>query len=378
MEKILIIEDDAALRMMVQRALRNEGYEVHAAQDGVEGTVSAKSKLPDLILCDVRMDKLDGYGTLEALRKDPATCAIPFILMTGQADYAGMRQGMELGADDYLPKPFTVPELTAAVRARLSKATVLKQQADKRLAELRVNISCSLPHEMRTPLNGIIGFSEMIVSDYDSLPADDVISMAKAINDSAKRLHRLIENTLLYAQLELATGDESRMAAFRRGFVEDVARTVERTARQRASTANRPADLHLTLTSSPAGIAAEHLARVLDELLDNAFKFSTSGKAVFVTVESVPPNVRLSIKDSGRGMKPEYLTEIGAYMQFERKFFEQQGSGLGLTIAKRLTELHGGTLTLRSEPGVGTEIVIDLPVAAHSRPASSPATSIPN
>lgn len=375
MEKILIIEDDAALRMMVQRALRNEGYDVYAAQDGLEGTATAKTHLPDLILCDVRMDRLDGYGTLEALRKHPSTSTIPFILMTGQADYAGMRQGMELGADDYLPKPFTVPELTAAVRARLNKTTILKQQANKRLDELRVNISCSLPHEMRTPLNGIIGFSEMIVSDYDSLPADDVISMAKAINDSAKRLHRMIENTLLYAQLELAAGDESRTQTFRRGYVEDVARTVERTARQRAASASRTEDLRLALASSPAGMASEHLSRVLDELLDNAFKFSTSGKPVFVAIEQVPPNVRVSVKDSGRGMKPEYLTEIGAYMQFERKFFEQQGSGLGLTIAKRLTELHGGSLMLRSEPGIGTEVVLTLPIAVEAGAAGSLATT---
>lgn len=377
MEKILIIEDDAALRMMVQRALRNEGYDVYAAQDGLEGTATAKTHLPDLILCDVRMDRLDGYGTLEALRKHPSTSTIPFILMTGQADYAGMRQGMELGADDYLPKPFTVPELTAAVRARLNKTTILKQQANKRLDELRVNISCSLPHEMRTPLNGIIGFSEMIVSDYDSLPADDVISMAKAINDSAKRLHRMIENTLLYAQLELAAGDESRTQTFRRGYVEDVARTVERAARQRAASASRAEDLRLALASSPAGMASEHLSRVLDELLDNAFKFSTSGKPVFVTIEQVPPNVRVSVKDSGRGMKPEYLTEIGAYMQFERKFFEQQGSGLGLTIAKRLTELHGGSLMLRSEPGVGTEVVLTLPIAVEAGATGSLATTSP-
>ena len=108
MAKILVIDDDASLREVIQMALEHAGFEVIEADNGAIGVQNACAQLPDLILCDVRMEKMDGYRTLAALRQDAVTAPIPVILMTGQADTAGMRQGMELGADDYLSKPFTV------------------------------------------------------------------------------------------------------------------------------------------------------------------------------------------------------------------------------------------------------------------------------
>ena len=95
--------------------LAPKGYEVIEAENGEVGIEKARKILPDLVLCDVNMEKVDGYLTLSSLRSEPVTAAIPFILMTGLADNAGMRHGMELGADDYLPKPFTIEALYAAV-----------------------------------------------------------------------------------------------------------------------------------------------------------------------------------------------------------------------------------------------------------------------
>ena len=110
------------------------------------------------------MGKVDGYLTLAALRTEAPTAAIPFILMTGLADNAGMRHGMELGADDYLPKPFTTDVLYAAVEARLKKAQTVRDEAERKLAHLRDNISLMMPHEMRTPLNGIISNAELLAT----------------------------------------------------------------------------------------------------------------------------------------------------------------------------------------------------------------------
>src|SRR3989475_6197753 len=123
MPKILVIDDDPSLREVIQISLQHAGFEVVEADNGVAGVQQACAQLPDLILCDVRMERMDGYRTLAALRQDTATAPIPVILMTGQADTAGMRQGMELGADDYLSKPFTVPQLLAAVNARSEEHT---------------------------------------------------------------------------------------------------------------------------------------------------------------------------------------------------------------------------------------------------------------
>src|SRR6267142_1494244 len=133
---------------MIQLALRQRGYEVVEAHNGQEGIEKARKELPDLILCDVNMGKVNGYLTLAALRTEAPTAAIPFILMTGLADNAGMRHGMELGADDYLPKPFTLDGLYAAVDARLKKAQTVRSQAERRLADLRDAISLAVPHEL--------------------------------------------------------------------------------------------------------------------------------------------------------------------------------------------------------------------------------------
>ena len=109
MSKILIVDDESWLREMIRLALEQQGFEVIEATDSMEGVTLAREHLPDLILCDVNMDKQGaGYTTLAKLREDITTAAIPFILMTGLADAAGMRHGMYLGADYYLPMPFKV------------------------------------------------------------------------------------------------------------------------------------------------------------------------------------------------------------------------------------------------------------------------------
>src|SRR5205807_8462409 len=104
MAKILVIDDDASLREVIQMALEHAGFEVIEADNGAIGVQNACAQLPDLILCDVRMEKMDGYRTLAALRQDTVTAPIPVILMTGQADTAGRRQGMGTGGGDYLFK----------------------------------------------------------------------------------------------------------------------------------------------------------------------------------------------------------------------------------------------------------------------------------
>ena len=359
MPKILIIDDDAALREIIQLSLEHAGFEVIEADNGAHGVQQACAHLPDLILCDVRMDKMDGYRTLAALRQDSVTAPIPFILMTGQADTAGMRQGMELGADDYLSKPFTVPQLLAAVNARLKKLQTVREQAERKLADLRANISLALPHELLTPLNGILGFSDIIITDHSHLQQEEVVSMAEAIRDSAERLQRLIENFLIYAQLELLQADQ--LQALREGKTFDVRHPIERVARTRAERAGRSNDLILNLCNADAAIAEDYFTKVAGELLENAFKFSAPGSPVHVEGSVSNGNFILRVSDRGRGMKAEHIAVIGAYMQFERKIYEQQGSGLGLTVAKRLTELHGGELTIQSELGVGTTVELKLP-----------------
>lgn len=119
MPKILLIEDEPQMRKNMQLILRREGFEVVAAADGSEGILLAKRELPDLILCDVMMPEVDGYGVLGALRAERATETVPFIFLTAKGDKADIRSGMNLGADDYLTKPVSVDDLLAAIQSRL-------------------------------------------------------------------------------------------------------------------------------------------------------------------------------------------------------------------------------------------------------------------
>lgn len=364
MKKILVIDDETWLREMVHLALEQRGFEVLEAENGAAGIEAARRVLPDLILCDVNMEKVDGYLTLSSLRSEPATAAVPFILMTGLADHAGMRHGMELGADDYLPKPFSIEALYAAVEARLKKAQTLREEAEKKLSDLRDNISLMLPHELRTPLNGILAYGEILSAEAPTLGPQEVAEMGHVIHESGRRLERLIENFLIYAQIELLGADPQKLSALRKKRTDSAAPVIERQARAQARQCNREEDLCLDLHDQGLPISEDYLAKIVDELVQNAFKFSDPGAPVSVVLADAPGSVTLAITDRGRGFSSEHITQVGAYMQFDRKLHEQQGLGLGLSIAKRLTELHGGTLTISSQPEVKTAVTLKLPKAS--------------
>jgi len=360
-KKILVIDDEEWLREMIQLALKQHGFEVIEAQNGPDGIELARKELPDLILCDVNMGKVDGYLTLSALRGETPTAAIPFILMTGLADNAGMRHGMELGADDYLPKPFTIDALYAAVDARLKKSQTVRDEAERKLASLRDNISLLMPHEMRTPLNGILSNAEMLATSAATLKPAEIAEMGQEIFKSSQRLERLIENFLIYAQLELIAADPKNVNALRIGKTDHPAPLIKKIAVANAAQAARPDDLTVEIADVPVPISEDYLSRVLHELVNNAFKFSESGSPVHVKLAENSNGITISVSDRGRGFSTDQITRVGAYIQFDRKMHDEQGLGLGLIIAKRLVELHGGALSIEGEKGEGTTVIAKLP-----------------
>jgi signal transduction histidine kinase len=362
-KKILVIDDEEWLREMIQLALRQRGYEVIEAHNGHEGIEKARAELPDLILCDVNMGNVDGYLTLAALRTEAPTAAIPFILMTGLADNAGMRHGMELGADDYLPKPFTTDVLYAAVEARLKKSQTVRDEAERKLRHLRDNISLMMPHEMRTPLNGILSNAELLATSAGTLKTDEIIGMGQEIFNSSQRLERLIENFLIYAQLELIAADPKNVNALRIGKTEGPMSLIKTIAEAQAAQVSRLNDLKIEAVDVPLPMSEEYFSKIVNELVQNAFKFSEADTAVHVTLTEAFNGAELIVSDQGRGLSTEQIHRIGAYMQFDRKMQEQQGLGLGLVISKRLAELHGGTLAIEGAKGSGTTVTVRLPKA---------------
>ena len=361
LKKILVIDDEEWLREMMQLALRQRGFEVIEAANGTDGIEKARKELPDLILCDINMGKVDGYLTLSALRLEAPTAAIPFILMTGLADSAGMRHGMELGADDYLPKPFTTEALYAAVDARLKKSQTVRDEAERKLAHLRDNISLMLPHELRTPLNGILSNAELLAHSSATLKPEEIAEIGQEIHKSSERLERLVENFLICAQLELIAADPKNVSALRIGKTEQPAQILKKNVLSQAMQAERAGDLIIDVTDIPVPMSEGYFSKVVNELVHNALKFSEAGSPVRVKLAEIFNGVALVVSDKGRGFSTDQIARIGAYIQFERKKQEQQGLGLGLTIAKRLMELHGGTLSIESEKGEGSTVTAKFP-----------------
>src|SRR5687767_1477171 len=355
-KKVLVIDDTEEIRMIITESLNLYGFVTMSAEDGTTGVEMARKNMPDLIICDINMPNMDGYATLTALREEDSTATIPFIFLSGASDKLNMRRGMELGADDYLTKPFTHKELMAAVNARLEKQADLKRESDKKLDELRGNITMALPHELRTPLNGILGLANLMIDDYASMPPEEVLESAKFIHESAQRLHRLIENFLLHSQIELMASEKKKIETASNSTSLALDQAIPEVARKVSARFKRDADLVLEIAKGTLLIPSDHFKKIVEELVDNAFKFSDAGKLVRVSSSTVGNNFALTISDHGRGMTTEQLSSIGPHMQFDRKTYEQQGSGLGLIIAKRLTELLGGQMTLESQPAGGTNV----------------------
>ena len=144
-------------------------------------------------------------------------------------------------------------------------------------------------------------------------------------------------------------------------FTAEAAGVVEKNALEQAREANRLGDLSVDLANVAVPMSANYLGKVVAELVRNACKFSQPGSPVRVTLAEAGADLVLTVTDQGRGFSPEHIAQVGAYMQFDRKLHEQQGLGLGLTICKRLTELHGGTLTIQSQLETGSSVRVRLP-----------------
>lgn len=371
MKKILVIEDAQSLRRDILEMLSFEGFHVSGAENGIVGVERAKEYLPDLIICDIMMPALDGYGVLEQLRAHEPTATVPFIFLTARTDRVDMRHGMERGADDYLTKPFTANELLNTVHARLDKQAAIIREGEKKLEQWRQNIIMSLPHELRTPLNVILGFSDLLMFDHDDMQSERVGEMARHINNAALRLYRLIENFLIYSNIVIIVSSEEEHQKMRASFMFNPKATIEYAATAKVQQLERIGDLVMDVQDADAvRIAEEHLKKVVEELVDNAVKFSEPGKPIHVTALADKNQYTVKVSDQGRGMTPEQIKNVGAGMQFDRKTYEHQGSGLGLAIVKGLTEvLHDGTVEIISTPHEQT--VVEVCIHLHQEQANT-------
>jgi DNA-binding response OmpR family regulator/two-component sensor histidine kinase len=361
MVTILIIEDENQIRENIREILHLFDFDTLVAENGLVGLEIVKDQHPDLVLCDLMMPELDGYCVLHHLRQDSSTATIPVIFLTAKSEWSDLRRGMELGADDYLIKPFQPDELLQAIITRLEKQSIAEKQTEEKLKNLSTSISHSLPHEINTPLNRIIRLSKLLIEDGGSLANEENLEMLKSIHDSGLRLHQLTLNFLMYADLELLASDPQRIAELRNnGCKSYIKSIIENIAVKISEKVNRLADLSIDVQEAIVNISSAKLSKIVEEIIDNAFKFSQPNTPVKIRGFVNNNKFHLFIIDYGRGMTKEEITNLGAYVQFERKIHEQQGSGLGLSIARKLVELHGGEFSIESIPEKQTIIRIVL------------------
>ncbi|MCB0058091.1 MAG: HAMP domain-containing histidine kinase [Caldilineaceae bacterium] len=217
-------------------------------------------------------------------------------------------------------------------------------------------------HELRTPLTNILGYSRIIAEDAGKVPTQEIVEMASTIIDNGERLNRMLENYLVYAQLELIASDEEELKALTNHITGNVQDLIRQEAEYIAKHSDRAFDLEVQAEKMALMISEKNLQKIIVELVDNAFKFSLPGSPVRVCALRNGQFYEICVSDQGRGMSAEQVKHIGAYMQFERLMHEQQGLGLGLIIAKRIAELHDGGFEIQSMLDTGTTVCVRLPL----------------
>lgn len=362
MTAILVIEDEAPVLDNIIDTLEAEGFKVFGENNGRDGLLSAIEYIPDLIICDVNMPVMNGYEVISRLRSSKTTQLIPFVFLTAMSEREDMRRGMELGADDFITKPFSNDELIVAVETQLKKVGAVKDKMETSFSKLRKNIVYALPHELRTPLMQIMGFSDLLRVTDSPMSVEEIRSFGDAMWDGSKRLHRLIENYLVYAQLEVVATDQEQVKRLRNNIVPSIRAIIEDRAYDVAKSHERTEDLSIKVVDQALAISHENFGKCVEELVDNAFKFSQPSQTVEIKARKMDKEFVICVLDRGVGMTSEQSKEIGAYMQFDRTLQEQQGLGLGLYIVKRICELHGGSLSIKSKPEQGTLMCMRFPI----------------
>lgn len=365
MEKILIIDDDEFLLDSTAIMLEIDGFTVITAQNGKTGVSKAIEELPDLILCDISMPDLDGYAVLDLIRSHKETNTIPFVFITAYTEHHNMRTGMEKGADDFIVKPYSKNQLLNAIYAQRSKKKKIKDQLDEKVEEVGRNVLYSLPHEFRTVLNQIIGSAKYLNKHTDSFDKDSIAEVSDDIMISAKRLMDITENYLAYIRVESTATDKVKRSMLRNSRTDEPGATLVDLVYHLAEKEKRYEDVVINSCVDEISIemSSDSYYKIITELLKNAFKFSKQGQKIVISMDIDEDFIQLAIKDFGQGMSQKQINSIGAYQQFERNIYEQQGVGLGLIISKRLVELHDGTFKIESEIDRGTKVLFKLPLA---------------
>jgi len=343
MSRILVIEDDSKLRANICELLVSENYDVENTENGLIGLGKVSHYCPDLIISDIMMPQMNGFELLKELLKSPETATIPLIFLSAKAEPEHLREGMNLGADDYLFKPFRITDLLNAVETRLKK----KEATEQKIREVHEQVSRKIPHELRTPLVPILGLSEMIDEEND---ISEIKEMAKVIKSNGKKLHQKIEKFILYNDLVIF---DSTI------FNEDVIYECLSELEEKLKPNER---VKINVELAKLKLPEFYLTTVIKELIENSLKYSDESSQVIVEGINSEDFYHLSISDKGRGMAENELNSIKAFEKFGKQQFSEPGFGLGLTIVKKIVNAYHCNFSIKSELNNFTHSEIIIPL----------------
>lgn len=381
--RILVVDDTPANLEILSTLLIPE-YRVSVATNGDDALrIVLSDEPPDLVLLDVMMPGTDGYQVCSAMKNNEQTRAIPIIFVTAMSAMENEEEGLELGAVDYITKPFNPSIVLARVKTHLSlynQTRLLQDLVSERTIELekaraeaelanraKSTFLANMSHELRTPLNGIMGMTQLL------LGSDPTESQKEFLEDELAASSRMLE--LVNDLLGLASVEAGKVQICPCCF--ETEKSLEQVIDLYRDQANKKGlDFSSSLEADVPTILYADIAlirQVLMNLLNNALRFTDSGSVdVSVkswgekegsTVESTLEKICFNVKDTGVGISKEKQEYIFEPFSIGEDFMTKahSGAGLGLSISKRLVDLLGGHIWLESQEGVGTVVSFTVP-----------------
>ncbi len=360
--KILVVDDEEINRELLSSLLSVYHYDVVEAEDGETALELAAAAPPDTVLLDVMMPGLDGFEVCRRLKADPATAAIPVLLVTALSERKDRLTGIKAGANDFLTKPIDSQDVVLRVRNAVHAKRLYDQvrESYERLCELeqlRDNLTHMIVHDLRSPLTGLYGHLQLLeMSAADKLDDEDQKDLQNALT-SATALIDMVSSLLDVSRLE-----SGKMPLRPREFdiaplVDDAIGTLGAMVQKCNVTWEQPPERF------PAFCDPDVTRRIIANLLGNALKFTPERGDVTVLLEGSDAGPKLCVIDSGPGIPKEFHGKI--FEKFGQADIRQTGTkystGLGLTFCKLAVEAQGGTIGVESEPGQGSVFWFALP-----------------
>ena len=365
--KILIIDDDPFIVKLIKKYLAKQKLDVLVARNGSEALKMVdESSDFDLLILDILLPDMTGYDVSKAIREKKSLFQLPILMLTAKTDIYDKLAGFDAGANDYLVKPFNSMEFTARANTliklkRLTQANNVLQEA----IEIKNQFLNMTIHDLRNPLGVIMGGAKMMKKE--SCLSEDANELLDLVLESSDVMMSLVNELLVTAKIE------SGKATLNKTLININEIVTDSIDKNLLYALKKSQDILFVRDESFEGfieVDPIRIAEILDNIISNAIKFSPLGETVSIEVKQTVNKfndsiVRIIIKDNGPGFSKDDMLKI--FGTFQRLSAQPTGgepsSGLGLSIVKKLVELHNGKITVESKPGKGSKFIIDLPLA---------------